>query len=550
MLTQIVFIFMCAVAVSSAYSRYPDQHSPNSQYCFSCMSEDFQTHWPFLEQIYYRPLNFTDHCHSMPQGVVIGRTPCSHSICVTVIEPRILAGQHIGNNVIRGCFSSVFKYGEAPSSSVVDTSCGPVPIRKLLPPHLSAQASNRTIELCRYKITIMASRPGIFIISAKRTAFGTYGGKFKDHTATDLGAIVAKAALQSASLAPENVDHVVFGNVISSSKCSGYMPRHIGLRIGVPDHVPALMVHRQCGSGFQSIIEGAQQIIAGDSNVVLAGGADVMSQAAHCVRGTRFGTVFGKPTEFEDSLWSALNDPYAKMPMAMTAEKLGEMYKLTRKDCDEFALRSQTRWRLANNAGYFKNEIVPVAVKTKKGDQEFAVDEHPRETTIENLTKLPPVFKKDGLVTAGNASGICDGAGAVVVASEAAVSKFSLQPLVRLVDWQAVGCDPTIMGIGPVEAIRRICTRTKIPLEKIDLIEVNEAFAAQCLSVQRELKVENDRFNVNGGAIAVGHPLAASGSRITGHLAHEMKRRGAKYGIGSACIGGGQGIAVLLELVQ
>jgi acetyl-CoA acyltransferase 2 len=395
----------------------------------------------------------------------------------------------------------------------------------------------------------MASRKGIFIVSAKRTAFGTFGGKLKDHTATDLATIAARAALQSASIAPENVDHVVFGNVIQSSKCAAYLARHVGLRIGLPVEVPAVTVNRLCGSGFQSIVDGAHQIIAGDSNVVIAGGSESMSQAPFVVRGTRFGTTFGKPMEFEDSLWTGLTDQHIKTPMALTAEKLGSMYKLSRQDVDDFALRSQTRWRLANNAGYFKNEITPVALKSKKGEQQFLVDEHPRETTIETLTKLAPVFQKDGLVTAGNASGICDGAAAVVVASESAVQSQHLQPIVRLVAWHAIGCDPSIMGIGPVGAIRAVCEKSGIPLEKIDLVEVNEAFAAQCLAVQKELKIESDRFNVNGGAIALGHPLASSGTRIIGHLAHEMKRRGAKYGIGSACIGGGQGMALLLELV-
>jgi len=395
----------------------------------------------------------------------------------------------------------------------------------------------------------MTTRPGIFIVAAKRTAYGTFGGKLKDHTATDMATIAAKAALQSASLTPENVDHVVFGNVIQSSKDAAYLSRHVGLRIGLPIQTPALTLNRLCGSGFQAVVEAAHQIIAGESNVVIAGGTESMSQAPFVVRGTRFGTALGKPIEFEDSLWSGLTDLYAKLPMGLTAEKLGEMYKLTRNECDEFALRSQTRWRLANNAGYFKNEITPIAIKTRKGDVQFAVDEHPRETTIETLAKLPPVFKKDGLVTAGSASGVSDGAAALVVASETAVSKFHLQPLVRVVAWHSVGCDPTIMGIGPVEAVRTVCKKSGVPLEKIDLVEVNEAFGAQCLSVQKELNIENDRFNVNGGAIAIGHPLASSGARITGHLAHEMKRRGAKYGIGSACIGGGQGIAVLLELV-
>ncbi|KAH7700102.1 acetyl-Coenzyme A acyltransferase 2-like protein [Aphelenchoides avenae] len=274
-----------------------------------------------------------------------------------------------------------------------------------------------------------------------------------------------------------------------------------------------------------------------------------MSQAPFAVRNTRFGVPLGAKIEFEDVLWQGLTDSHINTPMGITAENLGAKYNVTRKDADEFALSSQNRWRLANNAGYFKAEIEPIKVKGRKGEESFEVDEHPREVTIENLAKLPPVFKKEGLVTAGNASGICDGAAAVIVADETAVQKYHLQPLARILGWHAVGCEPAIMGIGPVPAIRTLVQKTGVPLEKVDLVEVNEAFAAQVVSVQRELKIEADRLNVNGGAIALGHPLATSGARITGHLVHELRRRNAQYAIGSACIGGGQGIAVLLERV-
>jgi acetyl-CoA acyltransferase 2 len=393
------------------------------------------------------------------------------------------------------------------------------------------------------------SRSGLFIVGAKRTAFGTFGGKLKGKSATDLAEIAARAALKSASIGPEHVDHVIFGNVIQSSKDAAYLARHVGLRIGLPQETPAVTINRLCGSGFQAVIDAALQILAGDSHVVIAGGTENMSQAPFAVRGTRFGVPLGQSVEFEDTLWQGLTDQHIKTPMGITAETLGAKYGVTRKDADEYALKSQSRWRLANNAGYFKAEIEPVKLKGKKGEESFEVDEHPREATIEGLSKLPAVFKKDGLVTAGNASGVADGAAALVVASEGAVQKHHLQPLARILGWQVVGCDPSIMGIGPVEAIRKLTTKTGIPLEKVDIIELNEAFAPQALAVQRELKLETDKLNLSGGAIALGHPLAASGARISAHLVHELRRRNAQYGIGSACIGGGQGIAVLFERV-
>nr|CAD2157036.1 unnamed protein product [Meloidogyne enterolobii] len=400
-------------------------------------------------------------------------------------------------------------------------------------------------------MTILHKSAGIFIVSAKRCAFGAFGKTLKDYTATDLAEIVSKAALKASSISAENIDHVIFGNVIQSSKDAAYLARHVGLRVEIPVHVPAVTVNRLCGSGFEAIVQAAQQIISGDSKVVLAGGTESMSQAPFAVRNIRFGSQLGVNYEFEDVLWQGLIDQQIKMPMGITAENLGEKYKITRQEADEYAAKSQQRWRLANNAGYFKSEIEPIKIKGKKGAETlFEVDEHPREVSAEQLAKLPPVFKKNGLVNAGNASGVCDGAAAVIVADEESVEKHHLTPLVRILGWQSVGCDPTIMGIGPVEAIRILCKKSGVELNKIDLIEVNEAFAPQVLSVQRELGIDLDRLNVNGGAIALGHPLAASGARITAHLAYELKRRNVRYGIGSACIGGGQGIALLFENVQ
>ncbi|CAJ0953216.1 unnamed protein product, partial [Mesorhabditis belari] len=388
---------------------------------------------------------------------------------------------------------------------------------------------------------------GVFIVGAKRTAFGTFGGKLKNVSATDLGVAASNAALQHAGVKAEQIDHIIFGNVITSSKDGIYLTRHIGLKAGVPQSAGALTVNRLCGSGFQAVVSAAQQIKTGDSSLVLAGGTENMSQTPFVVRNVRFGTALGQKYEFEDNLWESLTDSYAQLPMGMTAEKLGAQYKVTRDEADAFALRSQTLWKKSNDAGVYKNEISPIEVKGKKGPEKFEVDEHPRPTTVESLAKLKAVFKKDGLINAGNASGVSDGAAALVVAGDEAVKAHGLKPLARIVGYAAVGCDPTIMGIGPAPAIRQALKNAGLTLDKMDIIEVNEAFAPQALAVQRELKIPDEKFNLNGGAIALGHPLGASGARISTHIVHELQRRNLKYGIGSACIGGGQGIAIIFE---
>jgi len=283
--------------------------------------------------------------------------------------------------------------------------------------------------------------------------------------------------------------------------------------------------------------------------VVLTGGSENMSQTPFAVRNVRFGTRLGGQYNLDDILWASLTDQHSKTPMGVTAENLAEKYKLSREEVDQFALSSQQKWKAANDAGYFKAEMVGVPVKVKKQDVLMEMDEHPKNTNLEALAKLAPSFKKGGVVTAGNASGINDGAGAVILASEAACSEYNLKPLARLVGYGISGCEPTIMGIGPVPAIQKLMKVTGMKLDDMDLIEINEAFSAQTLACAKELKLDMSKLNVNGGAIAVGHPLAASGSRITSHLVHELKRRGVKYGVGSACIGGGQGIALLLESV-
>jgi acetyl-CoA acyltransferase 2 len=389
----------------------------------------------------------------------------------------------------------------------------------------------------------------IWIVAAKRTAFGAMNGALKDLTATDLAVHASKAALAQAGVAGEDIDHVIFGNVQQTSADAIYHARHVGLRAGVPVAVPALTVNRLCGSGFQAVISGAEQILLGDAELVLVGGSENMSQAPHLIRGGRTGFAFGKSPAIEDSLWSALTDSYTGMPMAITAENLAEQHGISREQCDAYALESQKRWAAAQAAGKFAAEIAPIELKSKKGPVSFDKDEHPRpEATLEGLAKLAPVFKKDGTVTAGNASGICDGAAALILCSKEAAERRGLKPLARLSQWGVAGCDPKIMGIGPVPAIRTALDRAGMKLADIDRVEVNEAFAPQYLAVEKELGLDREKTNSNGGAIALGHPLGASGARITTHLVYELGR-GARTAVGSACIGGGQGIAVVLERI-
>ncbi len=387
----------------------------------------------------------------------------------------------------------------------------------------------------------------IVILSGVRTAFGTMGGSLKKLTATDIAVHTAKAALQKAGVDAADVDHVVYGNVLQTANDAIYLARHVGLYAGVPQQVPALTLNRLCGSGFQAVVTAAEQILTGQAEVVLAGGTENMSMAPHVVHGLRDGARFGKPPKMEDLLWECLTDTNTDMPMAITAENLAEKYGVTREEADEYGLLSQQRWSAAHEAGKFADEIVPIELKTRKGAVTFEVDEHPRPSTPEALAKLPPVFKKDGTVTAGTASGIGDGAASLVVASGKWAEAKGLQPIARLVGWGVSGCDPTIMGIGPVPATRRALETSGLGLDKMALVEVNEAFAPQYIAVERELGLDRSITNVNGGAIAISHPLAASGARITATLIHELRRRGDKYGLGSACIGGGQGIAVIVE---
>jgi acetyl-CoA acyltransferase 2 len=389
----------------------------------------------------------------------------------------------------------------------------------------------------------------IVFLSAKRTPFGTYGGSLKDLTATDLAVHAAKAALAQSKVSPDDVDNVVFGNVIQTSADAIYLARHVGLRAGLPQHVPALTVNRLCGSGFQAIVDAALEILAGHSHCALVGGTENMSQAPHVARGLRFGVGLGKSPKLEDSLWDGLTDSYNGLPMAMTAENLASKYGISQREVDEYAVLSQRRFAAAQEAGRLSEELAPMELPGKKGQTiNFGRDEHNRpDTTVESLAKLPKVFKKDGVIHAGAASGICDGAGALVISTRQFAEKRGLKPIGKLLGWGTAGCDPSIMGIGPAPAIRRAFERHETSLKDFDLFEVNEAFAPQYLAVEKDLGLPRENTNVDGGAIAVGHPLAASGARITAHLLYELARRKAKRGVGSACIGGGQGIALLLE---
>lgn len=390
----------------------------------------------------------------------------------------------------------------------------------------------------------------IVFLSGKRTGFGSFGGSLRDLSATDLGVVSAEAALAAAGVAPADVGHVLYGNALQTSADAIYLARHVGLRAGVPEEVPALTINRLCGSGFQAIASGAQEILLGDADVALVGGTESMSQAPHVVRGARWGKMrLGDAGGFfEDLLWEALRDSNCGLTMAQTAEELADRYEVSRAEVDQVALESQRRAKAAWDEGRFDAEITPVTLQTRKGEVLFASDEHMRpDTTLEALSKLRPYFRKDGLVTAGNASGIGDGAASAVIADADWAKGRGLKPIGRLVSWAFVGVEPKVMGIGPAPAIRRALERAGLTLDDMDLVEVNEAFAPQYKAVEKELGLDPAITNVDGGAIALTHPLAASGTRITIHLLHELRRRGGRYAVGSACIGGGQGGAVVVE---
>ncbi len=385
----------------------------------------------------------------------------------------------------------------------------------------------------------------IVIVDGARTPMAEYNGHFTDISAIDLGAIAAKEALSRSGFAGDEIDHVIVGNALQTSGDAIYGARHVGLKAGVPNQIPALTVNRLCGSGIQSIINAAEQIQLDEAKAVLAGGMENMSQAPHVIRGARKGFKLGQGT-IEDSLMVALLDTYCGLYMAQTAENLARKYEISREDQDRFALRSQQCAGDAVKGGRLQEEIVGVPVG-RKGEMVTADDHMRPDATMEGLAKLKPAFSKDGFVTAGNASGIVDGAAMVVVSSAGKAKEKGKKPLGRIVSWGVAGCDPDIMGIGPVPATKIALKRAGMKLDDIDLIEINEAFAGQILAVAKELGIDEKKLNVNGGAIALGHPLAASGTRLVLTLLYEMRRRKARYGLASACIGGGQGIAMIVE---
>ena len=404
----------------------------------------------------------------------------------------------------------------------------------------------------------MKALEGIVIVSGARTAMaewiggkrgdGLPGGALASVSAIDLGAAAARGAIERAGVGPETIDHVVMGNALQTSGDALYGARHVGLKVGVPKEVPALTVNRLCGSGHQAVVNAAQMIALGEAAWVLAGGMENMSQAPHVLRGARGGIRLGPGGQLEDSLWVALKDSYCGLFMAQTSDNLARKYGITREQQDEFAYRSHSLSNAANNDGRFAEERVPVTVQQGKKTVVVDRDDHLfPNTTLEGLAKLPPAFGPESFVTAGNASGIVDGAAAVVVTSAERARAAGKKPLGFVRAWAAVGVAPEIMGFGPAPAIRKALERAGLELDDIDLFEINEAFAGQYLAVEKELGLDRDKVNVNGGAIGLGHPLGATGTRLIYTLLVELGKRQKRWGIASACIGGGQGIAVIVE---
>lgn len=387
----------------------------------------------------------------------------------------------------------------------------------------------------------------VVFLGGARTPMGEFNGVLKDMTANELGAIAATEALRRSGVDASSIDHAVFGNALQTSRDAIYGARHVALRAGVPIETPALTVNRLCGSGIQSIVSAAQMIQLDEARTCLVGGMESMSQAPHVIWGARSGFKLGQG-KLEDWLMVSLHDGYCGFAMAQTAENLARKHEISREEQDAFALRSQQLAAAAYEAGRLQEEIVPVEIKSRKGTTLFSQDDHMRsDTTLEILAKLPTAFSKDGFVTAGNASGIVDGAAALTIASEASAKELGKTPIGRIVSYATAGVEPSEMGIGPVPATKAALDRAGLSLSDIDLIEVNEAFAAQYIAVERELGLDRDRVNVNGGAIALGHPLGSSGTRLVLTLLHELRRRKSRYGLATACIGGGQGIAMIVE---
>jgi acetyl-CoA C-acetyltransferase len=387
----------------------------------------------------------------------------------------------------------------------------------------------------------------VFILSGVRTAVGVFGGSLKDKTPTNLGAIVAKEAIRRAALEPADVDHSVFGTVIPTQASDLFLGRTVAIEAGMPIESQGLTVNRLCGSGAQAIVSAAQMIKLGESKIAIAGGAEAMSRSPHSIPGMRYGSRMGDGVVY-DWLTNTLADPFGHGAMGCTAENVAELHQIARERQDEFALTSQKRAAVALAEGRFREQIVPIELQTRKGTVSFDTDEHPRpDTKLQDLARLNPVFRKGGTVTAGNASGINDGSAAVVLASEAEVERRKLSPIGRLVSWGLAGVPPEIMGVGPVKAVPVALARAGLELADIDVIESSEAFAAQALAVMDGLRLPPEKVNQNGGAIALGHPLGATGAILTVKALYELRRTNGRYGIVTMCIGGGQGIALVVE---
>ena len=387
----------------------------------------------------------------------------------------------------------------------------------------------------------------VVILAGARTPMARYNGEFANISAIDLGALAAKEAIKRSGVDSAEVEHVVFGNVQQSSSDAHYGARHVGLKAGLKVETPAVTVNRLCGSGMEAISQAAQRILLGEAGMILAGGMENMTQVPHVIRGARSGFRLGEG-KLEDALMAGLLDPISGCTMSDTAENLAVEYKITRRESDEYALRSQQAAEAAYKACRMSEEIVPVEVGKGKKAHLFSQDDHRRpDTTMESLSLLPPAFRKDGVVTAGNASGIVDGAAAVVMTTEKSAQEHGARPLGRIVSWATTGVEPRVMGIGPVPSSKKALQLAGLKLEQIDLVEVNEAFAPQYLAVEKALGLNRDKTNVNGGAIALGHPLGATGTRLILTLLLELRRRSQRYGLATACIGGGQGIAMIVE---
>jgi len=387
----------------------------------------------------------------------------------------------------------------------------------------------------------------VVISSAARTAIGSYGKSLKDIPPTDLGATAATAAIERAGLEPDQIDHVVFGNVIHTEPADMYMARVVGMKAGIPKETPAFTVNRLCGTGVQAIVSATQAIQSGDIDVALAGGAESMSRGPYWMPDARWGSKMG-PAKMVDPVMGGLTDPFNEILMGVTAENLAERMAITREEQDAFAVESHRRAAEAREAGRFDDEIVPVAVKVKRETVDFTRDEHIREdASLETMAKLPTVFKKEGgTVTAGNASGMNDAGAAVVLMSQEKAEELGAPVRARILSYASCGVDPEIMGIGPVPAVRKVLDRAGVKLEDIGVIELNEAFSAQALAVMKDLDLDPAKVNPNGGAVALGHPIGATGAAITAKALSEMERHDHEYGLVTLCIGGGQGIAMLL----